>query len=221
MFLASKTTPTMTSDHISSTTLPDLSLNISSTSADSNSSGSDLTHENNGLNHVFNNQPKLSLGLEIGGLNYPPTNYHIPMLPLQLQRNSFLLQQHQYENYQHYHHHHHPQIYGHEFKRSSRMGNRVRRIVRAPRMRWTSTLHAHFVHAVQLLGGHESMFFIYLFVINFCLYRLISIALLISHESTLHNICHVFLNHEYVLDSCLSTYCFSAFQLNLHFYIYN
>ncbi|KAJ0954195.1 putative transcription factor MYB-HB-like family [Helianthus annuus] len=22
-------------------------------------------------------------------------------------------------------------------------------------MRWTSTLHAHFVHAVQLLGGHE------------------------------------------------------------------
>ncbi|KAL9257754.1 putative transcription factor KAN4, partial [Drosera capensis] len=26
---------------------------------------------------------------------------------------------------------------------------------RAPRMRWTSTLHAHFVHAVQLLGGHE------------------------------------------------------------------
>ncbi|KAI3726711.1 hypothetical protein L1987_66512 [Smallanthus sonchifolius] len=33
------------------------------------------------------------------------------------------------------------------------MGSRVRRIVRAPRMRWTSTLHAHFVHAVQLLGA--------------------------------------------------------------------
>ncbi|CAN4092787.1 unnamed protein product [Withania somnifera] len=31
----------------------------------------------------------------------------------------------------------------------------VKRSVRAPRMRWTSTLHAHFVHAVQLLGGHE------------------------------------------------------------------
>nr|POF08433.1 putative transcription factor kan4 [Quercus suber] len=28
-------------------------------------------------------------------------------------------------------------------------------IVRAPRMRWTTTLHAHFVHAVELLGGHE------------------------------------------------------------------
>ncbi|KAM0824487.1 hypothetical protein ACQ4PT_070174 [Festuca glaucescens] len=27
---------------------------------------------------------------------------------------------------------------------------------RAPRMRWTTALHAHFVQAVQLLGGHES-----------------------------------------------------------------
>ncbi|XP_074561148.1 putative transcription factor KAN2, partial [Curcuma longa] len=26
---------------------------------------------------------------------------------------------------------------------------------RAPRMRWTTTLHARFVHAVELLGGHE------------------------------------------------------------------
>jgi hypothetical protein len=30
------------------------------------------------------------------------------------------------------------------------------RSLRAPRMRWTSSLHAHFVHAVDLLGGHES-----------------------------------------------------------------
>ena len=29
---------------------------------------------------------------------------------------------------------------------------------RAPRMRWTTALHAHFVQAVQLLGGHESTF---------------------------------------------------------------
>ena len=28
-------------------------------------------------------------------------------------------------------------------------------VLRAPRMRWTSTLHAHFVHVVQLRGGHE------------------------------------------------------------------
>ncbi|XP_047323550.1 probable transcription factor KAN4 [Impatiens glandulifera] len=31
----------------------------------------------------------------------------------------------------------------------------VKRSMRAPRMRWTSTLHARFVHAVDLLGGHE------------------------------------------------------------------
>jgi len=27
--------------------------------------------------------------------------------------------------------------------------------MRAPRMRWTTSLHARFVHAVELLGGHE------------------------------------------------------------------
>ncbi|CAL9119589.1 probable transcription factor KAN2 [Musa acuminata AAA Group] len=31
----------------------------------------------------------------------------------------------------------------------------AKRSTRAPRMRWTSTLHARFVHAVELLGGHE------------------------------------------------------------------
>jgi len=31
-----------------------------------------------------------------------------------------------------------------------------KRSVRAPRMRWTTTLHNRFVHAVELLGGHES-----------------------------------------------------------------
>ncbi|GJM95894.1 hypothetical protein PR202_ga12680 [Eleusine coracana subsp. coracana] len=31
-----------------------------------------------------------------------------------------------------------------------------KRSTRAPRMRWTTALHAHFVHAVELLGGHES-----------------------------------------------------------------
>ncbi|EES13398.2 hypothetical protein BDA96_07G053200 [Sorghum bicolor] len=31
----------------------------------------------------------------------------------------------------------------------------AKRAARAPRMRWTSTLHARFVHAVELLGGHE------------------------------------------------------------------
>ncbi|RWW74221.1 hypothetical protein BHE74_00017850 [Ensete ventricosum] len=32
----------------------------------------------------------------------------------------------------------------------------AKRSTRAPRMRWTTTLHARFVHAVELLGGHES-----------------------------------------------------------------
>ncbi|KAF8015042.1 hypothetical protein BT93_H0743 [Corymbia citriodora subsp. variegata] len=31
----------------------------------------------------------------------------------------------------------------------------VKESMRAPRMRWTSTLHARFVHAVELLGGPE------------------------------------------------------------------
>ncbi|URE17629.1 hypothetical protein MUK42_11012 [Musa troglodytarum] len=56
----------------------------------------------------------------------------------------------------HCHHHdqlRHHQIYG--FKRNSRSAHGGKRSVRAPRMRWTTTLHAHFVHAVELLGGHE------------------------------------------------------------------
>lgn len=42
-----------------------------------------------------------------------------------------------------------------------------KRSVRAPRMRWTTTLHARFVHAVELLGGHESMFVAF-FLFLFC-----------------------------------------------------
>ncbi|KAM0929375.1 hypothetical protein ACQ4PT_001480 [Festuca glaucescens] len=50
---------------------------------------------------------------------------------------------------------------GCEFKRAaagskaSLPGGGSKRSVRAPRMRWTSALHARFMHAVQLLGGHE------------------------------------------------------------------
>ncbi|RRT39436.1 hypothetical protein B296_00053535 [Ensete ventricosum] len=33
----------------------------------------------------------------------------------------------------------------------------TQRSTRAPRMRWTSSLHTRFVRAVELLGGHESM----------------------------------------------------------------
>ncbi|KAG2663850.1 hypothetical protein I3760_16G051600 [Carya illinoinensis] len=134
----------------------------SSTTTDSGSSESDLSHENGFLLHpdhqmirstTYNNNnnrglseaPMLSLGLEMADhLSTPPLAKVLP-------RN----------HYYHHHHHkhnHHPQIYGREFKirNNPRLtGGAVKRSVRAPRMRWTTTLHAHFVHAVELLGGHE------------------------------------------------------------------
>ena len=43
------------------------------------------------------------------------------------------------------------------FKRAARASvPGSKRSVRAPRMRWTTALHARFMHAVELLGGHES-----------------------------------------------------------------
>ena len=78
----------------------------------------------------------------------------------------------------HHHHHHHQQQQQHlyesssstDFDRSaptqslSRSSNSpsripIKRRMRAPRMRWTTTLHACFVHAVELLGGHESIIY--------------------------------------------------------------
>ncbi|CAN8300157.1 unnamed protein product [Cochlearia groenlandica] len=50
------------------------------------------------------------------------------------------------------HHHHHGMI----INRSRFLPKMpTKRSMRAPRMRWTSSLHARFVHAVELLGGHE------------------------------------------------------------------
>ncbi|KAL3840355.1 hypothetical protein ACJIZ3_024946 [Penstemon smallii] len=130
------------------TTMPDLSLQISPPSIpnyaltyDSASSGSDLSQEINGLFcgeksfNCPNVDPNLSLGLEMAGGT-------VPLIPVQIQLPR---------------HHFQPQvIYGRDqFKRSSSKMMNMRRSVRAPRMRWTSTLHSHFVHAVQLLGGHE------------------------------------------------------------------
>ncbi|KAE9600058.1 hypothetical protein Lal_00046049 [Lupinus albus] len=142
---------------------PDLSLNISPpfisesepkvgsfnkslyndmcSTSDSGSSGSELSHENNnnGFFHLgthHHGEPTLSLGLETKGLNP-----HVP------------IQQGVSRNFNH--HNFQPQIYVRDFKRNARIVHGVKRSVRAPRMRWTTTLHAHFVHAVQLLGGHE------------------------------------------------------------------
>ncbi|KDP38421.1 hypothetical protein JCGZ_04346 [Jatropha curcas] len=163
----SSSTPIMRS----ASTLPDLSLQISPPSAsdceakkmayegvlsrkalysdrssttDSGSSGSDLSHENGFFSqersyNLGPSEPTLSLGFEMTDLSHKT-------LPLPRNLN----------NHIHNHHHHHqPQIYGREFKRNGRMISGVKRSIRAPRMRWTTTLHAHFVHAVQLLGGHE------------------------------------------------------------------
>ncbi|KAK6939537.1 SANT/Myb domain [Dillenia turbinata] len=143
-----------------SSNLPDLSLQISppsisynemmkpfygehmsSTTTDSGSSGSDLSHDNGILSHEkgFQNNPKypfpfeptLSLGFDLPAFNSTHASKNL------------------------HHIHHQPQIYGRDFKRNRRIINGVKRSIRAPRMRWTTTLHAHFVHAVQLLGGHE------------------------------------------------------------------
>ncbi|XP_012445063.1 probable transcription factor KAN4 [Gossypium raimondii] len=108
-----------------------------SSTTDSGSSGSDLSHENGYINPGLG-EPTLSLGFEMADLGPPH---------LQQPRNPHHL---------HQQHHYQPQIYGRDFKRSARtMNGGVKRSIRAPRMRWTTTLHAHFVHAVQLLGGHE------------------------------------------------------------------
>ncbi|KAK8551905.1 hypothetical protein V6N12_040525 [Hibiscus sabdariffa] len=113
-----------------------------SSTTDSGSSGSDLSREN-GYGNPGLGEPTLSLGFEMADLG----SRH-----LQQPRNPHQQQHHQQQQQQHYQ----PQIYGRDFKRNARMINgAVKRSVRAPRMRWTTTLHAHFVHAVQLLGGHE------------------------------------------------------------------
>ncbi|XP_055834527.1 probable transcription factor KAN4 isoform X2 [Solanum dulcamara] len=137
-------------------TVPDLSLQISlpsrilkndqfnctTDSGSSASGGSDLSHENNGFFH-----PEIKQGFNLPLIpSFEPT-LSLGFAQVPIGRNV---------QYHHNHHQHHqPQIYGRDFKRSSRLISGVKRSVRAPRMRWTSTLHAHFVHAVQLLGGHE------------------------------------------------------------------
>ncbi|XP_019162636.1 PREDICTED: probable transcription factor KAN2 isoform X2 [Ipomoea nil] len=53
----------------------------------------------------------------------------------------------------HHHHRHHQALMRSRFLPAARFP--ARRSMRAPRMRWTTTLHARFVNAVELLGGHE------------------------------------------------------------------
>ncbi|KAL8171991.1 hypothetical protein V2J09_023795 [Rumex salicifolius] len=161
--------------------IPDLSLQISlppisdfepkefvfldsSDSGSSSTAGSDLSHENHDLGFVPT-EPNLRLGFDYCG-NYRMGASNLSHLPSQapfirpgLVNDNHTNHYQMINNHNHNHQQQQPQIYGRDFKRSnsSRMmiSGAKRSINRAPRMRWTSTLHAHFIHAVQLLGGHE------------------------------------------------------------------
>ncbi|QCE16571.1 two-component response regulator ARR-B family [Vigna unguiculata] len=107
--------------------------------SDSGSSGSDLSHEHGFRHAVYNlghREPTLSLGSGRENLNFYPIQGAVS------------------RNFNHLHNYQ-PQTNTVDFKRNARGIQGVRRSSRAPRMRWTTTLHAHFVHVVQLLGGHE------------------------------------------------------------------
>ncbi|XP_029124854.1 transcription repressor KAN1 isoform X2 [Cajanus cajan] len=76
------------------------------------------------------------------------------------------------QQFQYFGYPHHQQYQQHQFGNSNNIGassdfsngfvksrmlprQQSKRNMRAPRMRWTSSLHNRFVHAVELLGGHE------------------------------------------------------------------
>ncbi|CAN4077274.1 unnamed protein product [Withania somnifera] len=87
---------------------------------------------------LYNNQ-NLSTALPIPSSPCSFNNYNIS--PISSSSSHF----------QSYNHHHQSGIMRSRF--FSRFP--AKRSMRAPRMRWTSTLRARFVHAVELLGGHE------------------------------------------------------------------
>lgn len=132
-------------------TMPDLSLHISppfsfSQNSESSSSGSDLSHELGILPASRDYAPNRPAGGLTLSLSLDPAPDASD--PLCARHND---QQHS--------HQYSPQLYNFKRNNSKAMSRgSSKRNVRAPRMRWTTTLHAHFVHAVELLGGHESMF---------------------------------------------------------------
>ncbi|OEL37646.1 hypothetical protein BAE44_0001337 [Dichanthelium oligosanthes] len=124
---------------------PDLSLHISPPSPpDAGSSGGDgeAYHETEG----FFAKPKLCLGLETaaaqqdGQCDIQQQRLHQPISQIQRFKNNSSA------------------ALSGGTTRSRNGSSGGKRSSRAPRMRWTTALHAHFVHAVELLGGHESTF---------------------------------------------------------------
>ncbi|MED6155003.1 hypothetical protein PIB30_001685 [Stylosanthes scabra] len=98
------------------------------------------------------------------GAAVPSSSSSLPGLDPIARLNAFKSHHHHHHPLYPHHHQHHevasPQHHHHHggfMMRSNRFLPKLptKRSMRAPRMRWTSTLHARFVHAVELLGGHE------------------------------------------------------------------
>lgn len=126
---------------------PDLSLQISPPGA------AEAGKVNGPRQHLTIHHQEMGFirGIPLYHNNPPPSS--IPLFSHQLMHQLHSPS----SSFKSFHHHHHPLM----MMRSSStkfLSHRFpgKRSMRAPRMRWTTTLHASFVHAVQLLGGHES-----------------------------------------------------------------
>ncbi|KAL5549087.1 hypothetical protein UlMin_004318 [Ulmus minor] len=109
----------------------------------------------------------------------------------------------------HHHYHQQPQIYGRDFKRSGvRSTNGMKRSIRAPRMRWTTTLHPHFVHALQLLGGHERNQVLSLMSIALLLFYLLRLMSCLNSGTTIQD--NIVLYIELFIYLFLFVLCFSS-----------
>ncbi|XP_074264113.1 putative transcription factor KAN4 [Silene latifolia] len=137
----------------------DLSLHISPPTITSNNHFYYYNNNNNNNNSISDRSSE-SAGSSVGSeISCPEPRLSLGFDYMGHHLNQPVYNQHYNYNYNNNHHQHYlnsqqPQINGRDFKRSSAR-SMIKRSIRAPRMRWTSTLHAHFVHAVQLLGGHE------------------------------------------------------------------
>lgn len=127
-----------------------------------------------GIPVVYNNSGNQSscFPYSSGGFEHMPRFNGITMeslRPAVSQQFQYLDHHHQYHHQQQYH------IGGSDLSNGFRSRFimprfQSKRNMRAPRMRWTSSLHARFIHAVELLGGHESTYiyiYLHLFLTNY------------------------------------------------------
>lgn len=127
----------------------DLSLNITPPNSISINSAITDSASSSGSDMEFIREPTLKLGLDFIPIETPQVHQPTSTNARKLldHNNDYLQKQKDQVN--------HPRTDG-LFKSNSRSNNKGgKRSVRAPRMRWTTALHSHFVHAVELLGGHE------------------------------------------------------------------